>query len=108
MPIVNEYKKNNICTRSYADATSPLPGSPTIPSTLTGPSRMPSSSLKMGGNPKPVNQSDFNLGEWDKLVPGILNDAGDFTNDQILDNLKKAATIMQRKSGIDYWITDDG
>ena len=46
--------------------------------------------------------------EWEKLIPGILNDAKNFSNVQILENLKKAATIMQVSSGTDYWISDEG
>ena len=67
---------------------------------------MPSSSLKMGGNPKPA--SEFKPGKWKDLIPGILNEIGSFTNDQILDNLRKAAGIMQDETHSDYWLTDEG
>ena len=60
------------------------------------------------GSPKPVKQATIVLGEWEALIPGILNDAGNFSNDQILQNLKKAASIMQRNSGIDHWLSDEG
>ena len=69
---------------------------------------MPSSSLMRDGSPKPVKQATIVLGEWEALIPGILNDAGNFSNVQILQNLKKAASIMQRNSGIDHWLSDEG
>ena len=59
-----------------------------------------------GGNPKPA--SDLESDEWKKLIPSILNDIGNFTNEQILHNLRKAAGIIQGKTHSDYWITDEG
>jgi hypothetical protein len=48
------------------------------------------------------------MGEWQKLIPGILNDSKSYSNAEILYNLRQAAGIIQQSSGIDYWITDDG
>ena len=48
------------------------------------------------------------MGEWHKLIPGILNDSKSYSNAEILHNLRQAAGIIQQSSGIDYWITDDG
>ena len=59
-----------------------------------------------GGDPKPV--SEVETDKWKELIPGILGDIGNFTNLQILDNLRKAAGIMQGKTHSDYWITDEG
>ena len=115
-------KKNKI-NKFYSDATkskpaesSPTTPSPNYPWAFAGPSKLPPSSLVMGGNPKPAEKSKtiqeglgaFNMkGEWEKLIPGILNDAKDFTNAQILDNIKKAATIMQLSSGTNDWTSDE-
>ena len=55
---------------------------------------LPPSSLTMGGNPKPAEKSKSiqeGLGEfymkceWEKSIPGILNDANNVFNVQILD-----------------------
>ena len=45
--------------------------------------------------------------EWQKLIPGILNDSKAFSNKEILSNLRQAVGIIQESSGIDYWTTDD-
>jgi hypothetical protein len=37
-----------------------------------------------------------------------LNEIGDYTNSQVLDNLRKAANAMQGKTRNDYWLTDEG
>ena len=60
----------------------------------------------MAGKPKPVEGIKDTV--WTDLIPGILNDASGLTNDQVLANLKAAATVMQRQSGIDFWISDAG
>ena len=112
--------KNKMPYRSYATiskAAETMPPFSAVSSSIsaastfvpvsTGPSRVPSSSLMRDG-PKPVKQAKIVLGEWEALIPGILNDAGNFSNTQILDNLKKAASIMQRNSGIDHWLSDEG
>ena len=67
----------------------------------------------MGGNPKPADnprpKPDGHMNtEWEKLIPGIMNDSKKFSNSEILLNLRKAANIIQRNTGIDYWTTDDG
>lgn len=62
---------------------------------------MPPTPLKMGGDPKPAEGIDEN---WRKLIPGILNEAKDFSNTEVLQNLKKAAVLLQN----DYWLTDEG
>ena len=48
------------------------------------------------------------MGEWKKLIPGILNGSKSCSNADILFNLLKAAEIMQQNSGMDFWTTDDG
>ena len=58
----------------------------------------------MGGVPKLVD----NLAEWQAVIPGIMNDAKNATNSQILANLQWAAEIMSRQTGLDYWVSDDG
>ena len=60
----------------------------------------------MGGDPKPVKE--FMPGEWTQFIPGILNEAGNFTNKQILENLRKAAAVIQSKTWNDYWLSDEG
>ena len=56
--------------------------------------------LTMGGNPKPfATQTD--LSERATLVPGILNDAKDSTNAEILENLKRALILMKDDTGVD-------
>ena len=60
----------------------------------------------MGGDPKPVKE--FEPGEWKNLITGILNEIGNYTNSQVLDNLQKAANAMQGKTRNDYWLTDEG
>ena len=40
-------------------------------------------------------------------MPGILNDAKDLTNAEILENLKRASILMKDDTGADYWTTDD-
>ena len=78
-----------------------------IPPSGTGQWMRPPTILTMGGNPKPVaTQPD--LPECATLVPGILNDAKDFTNAEILENLKRASILMRDDTGADYWTTDDG
>ena len=47
-------------------------------------------------------------GEWEKLIAGILNDAKNFSNVQILENLKRTSALMQADTGIDYWTTGEG
>ena len=60
----------------------------------------------MGGDPKPVKE--FEPGEWKNLIPGILNEIGNYTNSQVLDNLQKASNAMQGKTRNEYWLTDEG
>ena len=60
----------------------------------------------MGGDPKPVKE--FEPGEWKNLIPGILDEIGNYTYSQVLDNLQKAANAMQSKTRNDYWLTDEG
>ena len=48
------------------------------------------------------------MGEWHKLIPGILNNSKSFTNAEILYNLRQAAGIIQKSSVMDYWITYNG
>jgi len=61
----------------------------------------------MGGNPKPVAPNP-DLSEWAALLPGILNDAKNFSNGEILANLARASNLMMNSTGADYWISDDG
>ena len=60
----------------------------------------------MGGDPKPVQKD--NMADWKDFIPGILNDAGNLNNKQILWNLQRAASAMTSRTGLDYWNTDDG
>ena len=60
----------------------------------------------MGGDPKPANQ--VNLNEWKDLIVGITNEAGNFSNADVLYSLKKAADMMQAKTHCDFWLSDDG
>ena len=90
-------------------ATFPTSSTTSSPAT-TGPGRLPSSPLTMGGNPKPVETSKAkdDIGEWKQLIPGVLKDSRNYTNAQVLANLKAAASAMQKRTGLDFWITDDG
>ena len=45
-------------------------------------------------------------GEWERLIPGNLNDTK-FTNAKILENLKRASTLMQLETGTDFWTSDE-
>ena len=45
---------------------------------------------------------------WRDFIPGILNDSKNFTNGDILANLRRAAEILNQETGLDYWITDEG
>ena len=98
----------------------PLP-SPTPSTSVSGLGRVPASRLMREDHPKPVPVSaqvqtatskvmhdGHVMGEWQKLIPGILNDSKSYSNKEILYNLRQAAGIIQQSSGIDYWITDDG
>ena len=89
--------------------TTPIPSSPSgsISPTCTGQWRRPPTTLKMGGNPKPVAPNP-DLSEWAALLPGILNDAKNFSNGEILANLARASNLMMNSTGADYWISDDG
>ena len=58
-------------------------------------------------HPKPA-QEPAAQAKWQDFIPGILNDSKSFTNGDILANLRKAAGILQRDTGLDYWITDEG
>jgi hypothetical protein len=60
----------------------------------------------MGGDPKPVMKD--NLAEWKHVIPGIVNEAGNLSNDQILWNLKRAAGIMASQTGLNFWLSDEG
>ena len=46
-------------------------------------------------------------GEWERLISGIVHDAKFFTNTQILENFKRASTLMQRDNGMDFWTSDE-
>ena len=60
-----------------------------------------------GGDPKPVaTQPD--LSEWAALLPGILNDAENLTNSEVLANLVRASNIIANDTGTDYWTSDEG
>ena len=48
------------------------------------------------------------MAEWQKLIPGILNDSKSYSNAEILHNIRQSTGIMHQASGIDYWITHDG
>ncbi len=72
-----------------------------ISPTCTGQWRRPPIILKMGGNPKPVAPQP-DLSEWAALLPGILNDAKDFSNGEILANLARASNLMMNSTGTDY------
>ena len=108
----NKNKKNTMHDRSYRSiCTSSTGSSPssslaaTSASVTTGPSRLPSSSLMMGGNPKPVKDKND---DWQNLIPGILNKAGKLTNRQVLEHLGMAATSLRNSTGFDYWLSDAG
>ena len=58
------------------------------------------------GDPKPAKMD--NLVDWKDFIPGILNEAGDLNNKQVLWNLQRAAGLMKSRTGLDYWNTDDG
>ena len=96
--------------KSKPAESSPTPPSPNSLSAFAGQSRLPPSSMTMGGNLKPAEKSKSiqeglgafdTKGGWEKLIPGILNNTKDFSNVQIFKNLKKAATIMQVSSSTD-------
>ena len=90
-------KKNKI-KKLYSDVikSKPAESSPTTPK----PEKSKSIQEGLGA---------FDLkGEWEKLIPGILNAAKGFSDVPILGNLKKAATIMQGSSGTDYWTSEEG
>ncbi len=61
----------------------------------------------MGGNPKPVAPNP-DLSEWAALLPGILNDAKDFSNGEILANFARASNLPMNSTGADFFILDDG
>ena len=42
------------------------------------------------------------MGEWHKLITGILNGSNIYSTAEILHNLRQAAGIIQESSGIDY------
>jgi len=58
-------------------------------------------------HPKPA-QDHAAQAQWQDLVPGILNDSKNFTNGDIIANLRKAAGILQQNTRLDYWTTDEG
>ena len=94
----------DVSLSSSVSASLPSPSSFTSPS--TSPGRLPPTPLTMGGDPKPVKE--FEPGEWKNQIPGILNEIGNYTNSQVLDNLQKVANVMQGKTRNDYWLTDEG
>ena len=94
-----------------ADLSTPssLPVSPSTPSTfVSGLGRVPASRLMREDHPKPALLSaqaqsaaskamhdGHVMGEWHKLIPGILNDSTSLSNAEILHNLREAAGIIQ-------------
>jgi len=41
-------------------------------------------------------------------LPGIINDAKNFSNKEILANLSRASNLMKNDTGADYWTSDEG
>ena len=48
------------------------------------------------------------MNDWQKFIPGIINDSKLLTNEQILYNLRKASEVISKGSGVEWWLTDDG
>jgi hypothetical protein len=48
------------------------------------------------------------MGEWQKLIPDILNQLDKHSNADVLKCLRAAAILIQKKTNSDYWISDDG
>ena len=98
---MNNRKDNNVPDRNIIGSSNSTPST-----TTSGTGRLPSTPLMREGDPKPAKMD--NLVDWKDFIPGILNEAGDLNNKQVLWNLQRAAGIMKSRTGLDYWNTDDG
>ena len=54
--------------------------------------------------PKPIPME-----EWKKYLPGILREANDLTNEQVLQNIKMAHKALEKKKAeLDFWTSESG